>query len=130
MEIIGRVLTTLFIWGGMAGMMSIISRQLEGGNLSIVVIFGMIAATVATGVVWQHTRSNTRPEITFGATEKNKRSSRNRLNQLISTMSEDEAAEMLSDMRARILTEDGSDGELPIEALLGEREYRNRNRQN
>jgi|SRR5687767_84853 hypothetical protein len=128
MEIIGRVLATLFIWGGMAGMMSIISRQLEGGNLSIVVIFGMIAATVATGVVWQQQRLHMRPELNFGVAEKTKRNSRNRLNQLISTMSEDEAAEMLSDMRARILSEGGSDGELPIEALLGERG--NRNRQN
>jgi hypothetical protein len=130
METVGRVIATFFIWAGMAGMVSVIAHQLTGGNLTIVVIFGMIAATVATGVVWQQPGANLRPESRFGASGKAKRSSHNRLNQLISTMSEDEAAEMLSEMRARILSQSGSDGELPLEALLGEREYKSRNRQN
>ena len=92
-----------------------------GGNnfaaLPIVVVM-LICSTIATGFIWRNPDEATTVRQTPERLEKAKRDPRGRLMQLINTMDDDEAAEMLTDMRQR-LSAPNADGEIStIDSLL------------
>ena|SRR5579871_6497088 len=123
MNNVSRVISMLFVWGAalLIAIAAMFSPARFGGNnfeaLPIVVVM-LICSTVATGFIWRNPDEMTASHPTPERLEKAKRDPRGRLIQLINTMDDDEAAELLSDMRQRLSTPN-ADGEIStIDSLL------------
>jgi hypothetical protein len=128
MNNLARVLSTFFIWAAFAWVAhsAAYSGQMGSFDTVLVVLVAGIATAAGTRFVWGGAEA-ARQEQQIPA-EKAKRTSRDRLVRLINAMDDDEAAELLTDLRTRLMSP-GSDGEITaLEDLLGERVANRRDR--